>query len=116
MASCNYFLSKPTTYTTFLDTFKNSPPRFCCKNVALKIAHLLKKNEINKPSLRTLAYFVVDNEIKLFLPTLFFFINKSKKLHHLHNQSIHIYICNSFLIHSIFLSLFYVFFLSNQVV
>ena len=68
-------------------------------------AHLLKKEKHFFS--RTLAYFSIDSRIKLFFPTLFFIINK--KVHHCYNQQICIYICDYFLILSIFLSPFYVF-------
>ena len=64
-------------------------------------AYLLKKKK-NLIS-RTVAYFAVDSEMKLFFPTLFFFI--SKKLHYHYNQEISIYICDSPLILLISLSL-----------
>ena len=68
-------------------------------------AHSLKKKK--KKNSKTLAYFSIDSRKKLFFPALFFFINK--KVHHCYNQQICIYICDSFLILSIFLFPFYVF-------
>ena len=53
----------------------------------------------------TLAYFAIDNEMKLFFLALFLFI--SNKLHYHYNQQI--CICDSFLILSISLFPFYVF-------
>ena len=55
-------------------------------------AHLLKKKKKNLPP-RNLAYFVVDNGMKLFFSLIFLYI--SKKLHYHYNQEISIYVCDS---------------------
>ena len=99
MANCNLFLSRPTTDITFLPTFNNLSPKFCCEicvkchvsSTTLKIFNFIKKkknvstfcsfikNKKQNLIFRTLDYFDVDNGIKLFFPTLFFFIIKKKK-------------------------------------
>ena len=116
VACCNWFLFSPTIDITFLPTFNNLPPRFCCeifwkcfvsnttckifnfikkKKKSFNLLHLSWKKKINLLS-RTLAYFAIDSGMELFFPALFFFINK--KLHHHYNQQIYIYIWDSFLI------------------
>ena len=76
-----------------------------------KFCSFIKKN-MNILS-RTLVYFAVDNEMKLFFLTLFFFINKKNYITTPTNTAVQIciYICNFFLILSILLSPFYFFFL-----
>ena len=77
----------------------------CVTNTTRKIFNFIKKKKkcfnllhlswkkINH-LFRTLAYFAIDNEMELFFPAFFFFINK--KLHHRYNQQIYIYIWDSF--------------------
>ena len=69
------------------------------------LIHLKKKKIL---LFKTLTYFVIDNRMKLFFPTLIFHIKK-KNLNHCYNQHICIYICDSFLVLSISLSPLYVF-------
>ena len=67
----------------FLSTFNNWPPRFCC-GIFLKVSCQFQKIFLfikyiyiymNILSM-ILAYFAIDNKIKLFFLALFFFINK----------------------------------------
>ena len=74
------FYLDPQLTIFFLSTFINWPPRFWC-GIFLKVlcqfqkfCSFIKKN-MNILS-RILVYFAVNNEMKLFFLTLFFFINK----------------------------------------
>ena len=108
----------------FLSTFNNWPPRFCCgiflkvlcqsKNFAYSLIYIYIYIYMNILSM-ILAYFVADNETKLFFLVLFFFINKKNYITVTTNTSLQIciYICifSSFSLSHFLPSIFFLVFL-----
>ena len=131
MANCNLFLSGPTTDITFLPTFNNLSPKFCCEicvkchvsSTTLKIFNFIKKKKMfqlfapllkikNKPYLQDsrLLWRWQWNKV-VFSYTFLFHHQKKKKTPPL--QSMNLYLNLWFFHHSLSLSLslslFYVF-------
>ena len=104
MTSCNWFLFGPVIYITsylslincWLDFVIKVLWKYCVLNFFFFLSFIFSPLfKIYMYILcRTLAYFTVDSNIKLFFHALFFSI--SKKLHYCYNQYISIYICDSF--------------------